>query len=188
MFHTIECEELRDGDPSRTSTIQYDSNMRDRFSGNRESIDEGCEDDDRCPMLIIVHDGNIEFRFQAFLDLETSRCGNIFKINTSESIGNIFYGRDKCFNILGTDNNRKSVNTSELPEEQTFSLHHWHTRTMSEITETEYRRTIRNDCYGSRLERVVIEFFRILGNRATWLSNSRRICPREIVSILYQEQ
>ena len=74
MLYSVEIEELTDSYSRRSCSVEYDLYVLLLLSGDFESIDKSCEYYDRCPVLIIVHDRDIELRLQSLFDLETSRC------------------------------------------------------------------------------------------------------------------
>ena len=142
VLDSIEVEELRDSDSRGTSTIEDNLDILFFLTSHFECIDEACEDDDRGTVLIIMHDGDIEFRLQSFFDLETPRSGDILEVDPTESVGNIFDRRDKGFDILCPDDNREGIHSSKFPKKDTLPFHDGHTRLVSEISESEYGRSI----------------------------------------------
>ena len=51
-------------------------------------------------MLVVVHDGYIEFTFESLFNLETLGCLYIFQVDAAKSGGNGFYYLDEFFRIL----------------------------------------------------------------------------------------
>ena len=73
MTYPIDIEELTDGDSCSSRSIEDDSDIFFFLISDFQSIDKSGKDDDRCPVLVIVHDRDIELSFQALFDLEAPR-------------------------------------------------------------------------------------------------------------------
>lgn len=57
-----------------SSPVKYHPYILFLFSCDFQGVYECCEGHDRCSMLIIVHNRNIQFCLESFFDFETSRC------------------------------------------------------------------------------------------------------------------
>jgi hypothetical protein len=53
----------------------HDPDVFEPLADDTERVDEGRQDDDRRPVLVIVEDRDVELVAQALLDLEATRCG-----------------------------------------------------------------------------------------------------------------
>ena len=74
MSDSVETEEFRDRDSSSSRSVEHYANIFFFLSGDFQRIDQSCKDSDSCPVLVIVHDRDIELSFQSFFDLETPWC------------------------------------------------------------------------------------------------------------------
>ena len=142
MTYSVEMEEFAYSDSCRPSSVQNHSDIFFLLSCDFESIYESCEYHDSRPVLVIMHDRDVELSLQTLFDLEASRCRDIFEVDPTESIGDMLHRLDELFDILCADDDRKGIDSCKLLEEHTLPFHDRHTRPMSEIPESENRRTI----------------------------------------------
>ena len=84
---------------------------------------EGRESYHRGAVLVVVEDRDVQFVYEAFLDLEAAGSGNVLKVDAAEDQRNVFYGRDEFLDVLGVDADGEGVNVAEGFEEDGFSLH-----------------------------------------------------------------
>ena len=134
MLYPIETEEFRDRDSSSSRSVEHDFYVFFFLSCDFQRIDQSCKDSDSCPVLIIMHDRDIELRLESLFDLETPWCCDIFEIDPSESIGDIFHSFDKLLDILRPDDDRESIDSCEFFKEYTLPFHDRHARSVSEIS------------------------------------------------------
>lgn len=137
MPDSIEMEELGDRHTRSTCTVENDFDIFLLLTCDLECIDESCKYYDSCPVLVIMHDGDIEFSFEPVLYLKTSWSRYILKIDTAECISDMLHSRDEFFDILRVDNNRECINSCKLLEENTLPLHDWHRCLVTEVTKSE---------------------------------------------------
>src|SRR6185295_617361 len=93
------------------------------FPHEPQGIYERREDNDRRAVLVVVHDGNIEFALQALLDLETARRGDVFQVDAPEADGNRFYRLYDFLRILSRKTDGISVHAGKFLEERGLALH-----------------------------------------------------------------
>ena len=137
MLNSIELEKLAYCYTCSTCAIKDDLDILFFLSCDFECIDKTSKYDDRSTMLIIMHDRNIELSLESLFDLKTSWSRYIFEIDPSKSISNIFYRRDKFFDILSPDNDRKCIDSCKFLEEDTLPFHDWHRCLVPKISESE---------------------------------------------------
>lgn len=116
ISNSIEEEELAYSNSRSSYPIDDNTNILLLFPCDFQCIDESSKYYDSCPMLIIMHHRDIEFRLESLFYLKTPGCRNIFEIDSTESISNIANGFDKFFDILGSDNNRECIHITEFFE------------------------------------------------------------------------
>ena len=75
-------------------------------------------------MLVVVHDWNIQFFFQACFDLETFGSFDIFKVDASESGCDGLYRFDKFVRVFLVHFDIEYVDTCKDLEQQSFPFHH----------------------------------------------------------------
>ena len=68
-------------------------------------------------MLVVVHDRNIQFFFQACFDFETFRSFDIFKVDAAKSGGDGFYCLDKFVRVFFVHLNVEYVDTGKYLEQ-----------------------------------------------------------------------
>ena len=73
-------------------------------------------------MLVVVHDRNIQFFFQACFDFETFGSFDIFKVDASESRCDGLYRFDKFVRVFLVHFDVEHVDTCKDLEQQSFSF------------------------------------------------------------------
>ena len=172
MSDSIESEKLRNRDSCSSCSVEYDLYILFLLSSDFESIDESCEYCDSSPVLIIVHDGDIELSLQSVFDLETSWCCDILEVDSTEAISDIFDRFYEFLDILRPDDDRECIDSSEFPKENTLPFHDWHRCLVSEVSESEDSRAIGDHSNRTRLQGIVIEFRRVFRYFSAWLCDS----------------
>lgn len=66
-----------------------------------------------CPVLVIVHHGNIQFFFEPAFDFETFGCFNIFQVYSPESRGDHFNRFDEFIHVFRVEFDVKHVDVRE---------------------------------------------------------------------------
>ena len=110
-----------------------------------QRIDQSGEHDNCSAVLVVVKDGNVEFFFESFLDLETSRRGDVFEIYAAECDGDVLDRLDDLVRIFCVETNRKSIDAAKFFEQLALPFHHRHRRGRTDIAETKHCRAVRND-------------------------------------------
>ena len=83
------------------------------FSNHLCGVDQTGEQNTRGSMLIVMKNGNAD-TLELLFDLETSRCRNIFQIDTAENGGDPAYRFDDLVRILRVEADRPGVDIREL--------------------------------------------------------------------------
>src|ERR1041385_3870076 len=123
---------------------------------------------------------NIKLFFESIFDLETSRRGNVFEVDTAESSGDHFYRAHDLIRILRVQTDRKRVDARELFEQHRLAFHHRHCRCWTNVAETKHCCSVCNDCDGVLLDRQREGFIRIVFDRIADSSDAWRVGHREI--------
>ena len=97
------------GNGSRTCTGYYNFDLFYFFIRQFQCIDQCSTGDDGRSMLVIMHQGNVQFCFESIFDLKCLRGLYVFKVDTSECGGNGFYSLDKFFSVFFIDFNIKNI-------------------------------------------------------------------------------
>ena len=132
-----------------------------------------------------MEDRNIKKFFQSAFNLKTTRCRDIFQIDTAKCRRNIYHCFNDLFGVLGIQTDRNCVDTAEFFEENRFSFHNRHSGMGSDISETEDSTSVRN--YGDRicLYRIFVSCFLIFGDHFTRFSYTRSVGDCQIFARIH---
>ena len=108
---------------------------------------------------------NIEFFLEPFLDLETARRGDVFKVYAAERSSDRFYGVHNLIRVFRIQTNGKGIYPTEFLKEHCLAFHHRHRRSRSNVAETEYSSAVSHHRDRIFLDRKVEGFFGIEMNR-----------------------
>ena len=106
-----------------TGTVDNNFHVFNLLSGYFEGIQQSGARNDGRTVLVVVHDRNIQFLFQALFYLETFGCLDVFQVDTSESRCDGFYGFDELVRVFFVDFDVEYIDTGINLEQQSFTLH-----------------------------------------------------------------
>ena len=136
-------------------------------------------------MLVIMEYRDITAFLQLAFNFKTARSGNILQIDTAKGTGNQGNGIDKFIYILGTDTERECIHITKFLEQGTLAFHNRHACLRSDITQTQYSRTIGNHGYQIMPTGVYIAQVHIILDFQARLCNTGSICNGQCICILY---
>ena len=144
--------------------VDHDFDLFYVFSHELQRVEQGCCADNRRAVLVVVHDGNIEFRLEAFLYLEAVRCGNVFEVDAPESGLQDFDRPYELIYVFGIQFDIKDVNVGVNFEQQALALHNGFAGFRADVTQAQHGRPVGNDRYEVPFGRVFIDLFRVIGD------------------------
>src|SRR5882672_10847638 len=127
-----------------------------------------------------MEDRNIEFFLEAVFNFETTRGGNVFEINATESGRDRLDGAHDLVRVFRIQTNRKGIDAAEFLEEHRLAFHHRHGRRRPNIPKPKHRCSISYDGHGIFLDCKRECFFRILTNRFADTRDARSVSHRKI--------
>ena len=126
-------------------------------------------------MLVVMHDGDVQFFFKSAFYFETFRCLDIFQIDTTECWGNGFDSLNEFFWVFFVNLYVEYINTCIDFEQQTFSFHYRFSGHGADITQTEYGGTVGDDSYQITFGGIFVSILRVLFNFQTRFCYTRRV-------------
>src|SRR5262249_34998114 len=76
--------------------------------------------------LVVVHDGDVEGRFEALLDLEAARRGNVLEVDAAERRGDGLHDADDLVGVLRAQAERPAIDVGEFLEQGDLAFHDGH--------------------------------------------------------------
>jgi len=113
-------------------------------------------------MLIVMEDGDIGFRFQTILYLETARCRNILQVYSTEGWRDNFDQFNNLIHILSADANRESLNSREGLKKNSLTLHYRHCCPGAYISKAQHSTSVRYYGYQVGLAGQIVYLFGFL--------------------------
>ena len=132
-------------------------------------------------MLVIVHHRNVQFFFEATLNLKSLRRLDIFQVDSSKSRRNGLDSIDKGFYISGIDLYVKYINIGKNLKEQAFTLHHRFGCISTYVTQAKHGGTIGDYCHEVSFVGISVSIVFVFFNRQARLCHSRRVGQREVI-------
>ena len=132
-------------------------------------------------MLVIVKHRDIETLLQRSLNRKALGRGDVFQIDAAECRGDICDGFDKCLGARRFDLNIKYVDTSEVFEQDRFTLHHRLGRQRSDLAQAEHGAAVGNNGDEVSLVGVSIHTLGVARDRAHGSGNAGAVCERQVV-------
>ena len=130
-----------------------------------------------------MENGDIASLFELLFDLEAARCGDIFKVDPAEAVGDKLYRADELVNVLGIHADRESVNTRKFLEKRAFALHYGHRSSRSDVAKSENGSTVRDNSNKVVSSCKVVGKLRVLFNFKARLRNARSVCKRKLLTV-----
>jgi hypothetical protein len=97
---------------------------------------------DRCSVLVVMEDRNVEFVAQPPLDLETPRRRDVLQVDRTERGRHPLNELDNAVDVLGRQAQRERIDPSELLEQQRLTLHHRHRGLGADVAQPEHGRPV----------------------------------------------
>ena len=169
------------GEGRCSRAVHYDTHILDLFACYHQRIDQAGRRDDRSAVLIVVHDGYIQFSLQRLLYFEAFGCFDIFEVDPSEGRSNSLDHFDEPLRIRLVYLNVEHIYTGIYLEKQSFPLHNRLAGQSTYIPQPQNGGTIRDHGYEIALGRVFVCKRRILFDVLAGHRYSRTICQRQIV-------
>jgi hypothetical protein len=88
-------------------------------------------------VLVVVKDGDVELRLQAFLDVETAGRGDVLQIDAAERRGDPLHGGDDLVGILRAEAEGKGVHPAEFLEQHRLAFHDRQGRGRTDVPEAQ---------------------------------------------------
>lgn len=176
-------QELGDGDTGRARAGDHRAQVAERAPGEPGGVPQGRESDDRGPVLVVVEDGNVQSFLEPALDLEAPRCRDVLQIDAAERGSEPDHRLDDLVDAGAGERDRHRVHTAELLEQDGLALHDGERGLRADVTEPEHCRPVGHHSDHGRLPRVVVDEFRLLGDRAAHLRDAGRVSQGQVVLV-----
>ena len=115
------------------------------FPDNLQCVDESSSADDRCPVLVIVKNGDVHHFFQLFFDVKAFGSFDIFKVDPPERRLQHLHSFYNVIGVVGIQFNIEDINICESFEEHSFPFHHRLSGERPDIAKSENCGSIRNN-------------------------------------------
>ena len=133
-------------------------------------------------MLVIVEHRDIALLDQRALDLKALGRLDIFQVDAAEGDGDATHCVDKGLRAFGLDFDVEYVDAGEALEQHTLAFHYRLGGQRAEVTETENRGTVGNNCHQVALAGVAVCQLRITRNFTHGFSHTRAVGQSQITS------
>ena len=131
------------GNSSRARAADHHRDLRDIFSHDFQSVQQGGAGDDGRPVLVVVEDGNRHGATQCFLDVEAFRGFDVFQVDSADGRLEQLAEADDVVGILRTYFEVEYIDIREALEEHALAFHDWLAGQSANIPQAQYRRAIR---------------------------------------------
>ncbi len=159
-----------------------DLDLADVLLDQPHGVDDGCSDDDRRAVLVVMKDRNVHALAQGFLDLEAFGRLDVLEVYATKGRFQRRDDLDEALGILFVDLDIDRVDARKLLEQDCLAFHHRLGRQRANIAQAEDRRAVGNHRDQIALGGVAIGVERIgrdllAGRRDAWGVGQRQV-PR----------
>ena len=126
-------------------------------------------------MLVVVHNGDVQFFLQTTFYLETLGSLNVFQIDASESGGNGFYGFNELVRVFLVHFYVEDIYSAVNLEQQSFSFHYRFACHSAYVAQSQYRCSVGNDGHQIAFGSILISVLRILFYFQTGFCHTGRV-------------
>ena len=99
VAHARGQQQLGDGDTGRTGSEHHHPQVAKRRVGQPGGVHQRREHHDRRAVLVVVEDRDVERLLQPALDLEATRCADVFEVDAAEPGRDGDDGRDDLVDV-----------------------------------------------------------------------------------------
>ena len=96
-------------------------------------------------MLVVMHDGNVEFGFQPVFDFEALGSLDVFEIDAAECGGDGLHGLNEFLGVFLVDFDVEYVDAGKNLEQQAFPFHDRLSGQGPYVAKSQHGRTIGDD-------------------------------------------
>ena len=145
-----------------------------------ESVDKSGGRDDGSAVLVVVHNGYVEFLFEAAFYFKTFGGFDVLQVDTAESGSDSLYRLNEFFGVFFVDFDVENVDTAVNLKEQAFAFHHGLSAYRANVAEAEHRGAVRNHSHEVAFVGVFVSVVGIFLNLQAGLSHAGRISQRQV--------
>ena len=180
-------EEACDRLSCRTCAVDDDVRRLEVTSEVLVRVEEGGDDDDRCAVLVIMENGDVEGLFELVLDVKALRCLDVLEVDAAVGGGDELADFDDVLDFFAVHADGDGVDTGKALEEDRLALHDGEACACADVAETEDGGAVRDDGDHVALARVVVDLFGICLDREARCGDAGRVGAAEVVAGLQRD-
>src|SRR3954454_21623561 len=117
-------KELDDCGSSGSGSGDDDAYVSDLLADHAECVDEGGQDHDRCAVLVVVENGDVQLGSEPPFDVKASWCGDVLEVDAPVDRSDGLHDLDDLVGVLGVEADEPSVDTGETLEQRGLASNH----------------------------------------------------------------
>ncbi len=150
-----------------------DLHFGDIFANELHGIEDGCSDDDRRAVLVVVEHRDVHPSPQVLFDVEAIGSLDVLQIDATETRLKRCNDLDEFLRVGLVHLDVDAVDPGEFLEENRLAFHDWLACQRPDIAQTEYCGAVGNDRHKIALGRIGVGLLRISGDFLAWRRNSQ---------------
>ena len=178
--HAHRLDQSGTGDCRRPSAVHDDLDLRKLAARNFARIDQASSGDDRGPVLIVVHHGNVHLLLECLFNDKAFGGLDILQIDPAKARFHQSHGIDEGFRVFGREFDINRINVGEAFEKDCFSFHYRLRRQRTKIAEAEDCGAVGNDRDQIALGRIIIGCCRVRRDGEDGDRDAGRISERKV--------
>ncbi len=179
VSHSRLLEHRGDRDPCGSGTGDHDAEVGQLLADHLRRVGQGRRHHDRCPVLVVVEDRDVEAFLQLPFDGEAPRSADVLEVDATEGRGEAYDRLDDVLDLVAVEADRHSIDPAELLEEQRLALHDRERAEGTEVAEAQDRRTVGDHRDDVGPPGVEVGQARVLGDRRADPTDARGVGDRQ---------
>ena len=164
-----------------SSAADNDADVLNGFLSQFQGIQQGSSRNDGRSVLVVMHDGNVQFGLQAAFNFKCLRGFDVFQVDAAKRRCNGLDGGDELLRIARVHFNVKHIDVGEYFKQHALPFHHRLARLGANVAQPEHRGAVGDHRDQIAFGCVVVDVLLVSCNGFAGLRHPRTVGQSEVL-------
>ena len=155
--------------------VEHHAHLAELLADELGGVQQGGAGDDGRSVLVVVHDGNVEFFAQPLLDVKAVGRGDVLEVDAAKGGRQNLDGFDKLIGVFGVELEVKHVDVCKNFEQHALALHHGLGGERTDVAEAQDCGAVADYGHEVALGGVAVGVLGVGGDLEAGLGHARRV-------------